>query len=71
MFFEILSTHLRLQKWRQNPTATKREIGVVSWWLTADAANDQALSAQEIQRMKKFLRAHAPSSFARLFHEKG
>jgi hypothetical protein len=69
MFFKLFSIYNRVQKWKKNPNATKREIGVVSAWMTADPANDLAVPADEIGRMKNFLRRHAPTSFASLFHD--
>jgi hypothetical protein len=69
MFVELFSSYLRLRKWKAHPGATKREIGVVSSWMTADPANDEQLSGHEIETMKDFLRTHAPTSFAHLFLE--
>jgi len=51
MFVELFSSYLRLRKWKAHPGATKREIGVVSSWMTADPANDEQLSGHEIETM--------------------
>lgn len=67
MFFKLFSIYNRLEKWKGHPNATKREIGIVSVWMTPDPGNDQPISPREIGQMKNFLRKHAPTSFARLF----
>lgn len=61
MFAELFATYLRLQKWKANPHAMKRQIGIMSSWMTADPANDQPISPYEIDRMKDFLHTHAPT----------
>ena len=39
MFAELLAAHLVLKGWKQNPTATKREIGVWGHWKEDDEEN--------------------------------
>jgi hypothetical protein len=68
MFAELLSTYLRLRKWKDNPAASKRQIGIVSWWLTRDPTNDEPISHGELESMKNFLQAHAPSSYREIFN---
>jgi hypothetical protein len=67
VFNELLSTYLRLKKWKENPAASKREMGVVARWLTPDAANDKPVSDDELVSMKDFLQAHAPTSYRSIF----
>ena len=64
MFVELFATYLRLQKWKENPHATKCQIGIMSSWMTADPANDRPISSHELENMKDFLRTGAPTSFA-------
>ena len=63
MFAELLAAHLVLKGWKQNPTATKREIGVWGHWKEDDEENQCPLWEAEVQRMKSFLRGHAPTGF--------
>ena len=69
MFAKLLATHLVLGKWKRNPTATKREIGVWAHWQEDWEENDCPLSQGEVQTMKTFLRRHAPTSYFAIFPE--
>jgi hypothetical protein len=69
MFAELMATHFVLQKWKQNPLATKQEIGVWLHWCEPTEQNRKPLSAAEVTRMKRFLKRNAPSSYAVLFPE--
>jgi len=44
MFAEILAAHLVLKAWKQNPAATKREIGVWQHWKEDHEENERPLS---------------------------
>jgi hypothetical protein len=67
MFIEIQSAYFILRSWRENPAATKREIGLWAHWKEEREENDWPLSSEEVDRMKIFLRRHAPSSYIKLF----
>jgi len=67
VFIEIQSAYLILRRWKQNPAATKREIGLWAHWKEGREENDRPLSQEEVEKMKALLRDHAPSSFANLF----
>jgi hypothetical protein len=69
MFIEIQAVFLVLRKWKESPAATRREIGIWAHWKEDREENDRPLSPMEVQRMKGFLRRHAPSSFIKLFPE--
>lgn len=66
---ELMATTSVLKKWKQNNSASRREIGVLDRWKTADPDNDRPLSAEEIDRMKVFLRDHALGVYLDLFPE--
>ena len=67
MFAELLATYCVLQRWKRNPFATKRQIGLWSSWMTDEPINHRPLSRQEVLRQKAFLRKHAPTSHYKLF----
>jgi hypothetical protein len=67
MFVEIQSAYLILRSWKQNPAATRRELGLWAHWKEDREENDRPLSGEEVERMKAFLRRYAPTSFFRLF----
>ena len=69
MFVEIQAAYFVLRSWKENPGTTKRQIGVWAHWKEDRPNNDHPLSQVEVQRMKAFLRRHAPSSFYNLFPE--
>ena len=66
---EIMFTYFVLQRWKANPAATKREIGLRLSWKLDSAENRLPLSGAEVARMKNFLRRHAPSMYSGLFFE--
>jgi hypothetical protein len=69
MLAEILAAHLVLKAWKQNPAATKREIGVWQHWKQDDEENERPLSEVEVHEMKKFLRRNAPTGYFEIFPE--
>jgi hypothetical protein len=69
MFIELQSTYFVLRSWKQDPAATKREIGVWDHWGQEREENDRPLSEAEVQEMKLFLRRHAPTSYFEIFPE--
>jgi hypothetical protein len=69
MFAELMFHYFALRKWKLNPAATKRQIGMLSSWNEDRPENYLPLSRAEVARMKRFLRKHAPSSYRKLFPE--
>ncbi|MGA8102766.1 MAG: hypothetical protein WB869_11455 [Candidatus Acidiferrales bacterium] len=69
MFAEVLFNTFVLRKWKENPAITKREIGFSHNWLEDKPENNLPLSQTEVEKMKKFLRQHAPSSYWKMFPE--
>jgi hypothetical protein len=67
MFIEIQCAYFILRNWKENPAATKREIGLWSKWKEEREENDRPLSSEEVASMKAFLRRHASSSYSKLF----
>jgi hypothetical protein len=67
MFCELYSTYLRLRKWQENPSATKRKIGYLSTWQNAQAENDLPLSTDEVLWLKQILNRHTPFSYRDFF----
>lgn len=69
MFVELLATRLVLQEWKQNPSLTKKQIGLWMHWMEDREENDHALSQAEFGQMKDFLRRHAPTTYFGIFPE--
>jgi len=69
MFIEVQATYLVLKRWNQNPAATKRQIGIWQHWTEEAEDNDRPLTEVEVERMKAFLRQHAPTSYFKIFAE--
>jgi hypothetical protein len=69
MMIELQATYFVLKKWNQNPTATKREIGIWQHWREETEDNDRPLTVVEVKRMKAFLRRYAPTSYFEIFAE--
>jgi len=69
VFIEVMACNSILEKWKENPTFTKQEIGVWSTWKEGGPGTDVPLSEKEVQHMKEFLRRVAPTSYARLFSD--
>jgi hypothetical protein len=69
MFAELMFHYFALRKWKLNPAATKRRIGLLSSWKEDRPENNLPLSPAEVTRMKKFLGKHAPSMYRNLFLE--
>ena len=67
MFIEIQCAYFILRRWKETPPATKREMGVWAHWKEEGEENDRPLVSEEVDRMKIFLRRHAPSSYIKLF----
>ena len=67
MIIELQATSLVLKKWNQNPEATKRQIGIWQHWEQETEDNDRSLTESEVERMKAFLRQHAPTSYFETF----
>jgi hypothetical protein len=68
MFVELMAMNLVLEKWRQNPMATKMEIGVWQCWQQGEE-NGHPQSESEVQKMKEFLPQPAPTSYFKVFPE--
>jgi len=69
MFIEIQCAYFILRNWKENPIATKREIGLWAHWKEEREENDRPLSSEDVKRMKALLRHHASSSYGELFPE--
>lgn len=69
LFIEVLACSQILEKWKANPSLTKREIGVWSAWKDGEDWMDLPLSDKEVHQMKEFLQRVAPTSYAQLFQE--
>jgi hypothetical protein len=67
VFIEVMGCNWILEKWKENPTLTKRELGLWGGGKKGGPGTDVPLSEKEVQRMKEFLRRVAPTSYARLF----
>jgi len=67
MFAEVMFNFFALKRWRENPAAAKREIGLLSSWKEDRPENQSPLSRTEVARMKRFLQKHAPSMYRGLF----
>jgi hypothetical protein len=67
VLIEVIACSRILEKWKENPTLTKQEIGVWSRWKEGGQNTGVPLSKKEVQRMKEFLRRVAPTEYARLF----
>jgi hypothetical protein len=52
---------------KQNPAATKRQIGIWQHWREETEDNDRPLAEVEVERMKAFLRQYAPTSYFEIF----
>ena len=66
---EIMFAYFALQRWKANPSASKRQIGLRSSWKLDSVENYLPLSRIEVTRMKRFLRKHARSMYSKLFFE--
>lgn len=72
IFAEVQSAYFVLRAWKKNPKATKQEIGVFHQWQEDEKANKKPLAKSEVERFKRFLQQHAPTSYYDLFRsEKG
>ena len=69
MMIELQATYLVLKKWKQNSSATKRQIGIRQHWKEKQEDNDRPLAEVEVERMKVFLRRNAPTSYFEIFTE--
>jgi hypothetical protein len=67
MFVELMFNYFVLRKWKENPAATKREIGLSYSWKEDRPENHLPLSRAEVARRKRLLRRHAPSAYRSLF----
>ena len=67
---QIEQTYLALKKWKDNPNATKKQIGVFSSWLDDHADNHRPLNERELMSMKQYLGQNAPSLYNELFGSK-
>jgi len=55
MVLEFMVTELILKKWKENPKATKKEIGVWYHWQLDTPENNLSLSKEEVKRMQQLL----------------
>ncbi len=69
MFIEVQATYFVLNKWKNNPAATKLQIGIWQHWKEDAEDNNRPLSEVEVERMKVFLRRNAPTSYFEIFAE--
>jgi len=67
MLVEIMSTYYRLKKWKDDPTQTKHQIGVMSRWIEGGEGTNVPLSEGEVDRMKDFLRRVNPTAITNSF----
>jgi len=67
MFVELMAITSVLSQWKKNPSITKREIGVWHHWEGEDPEYDKPLTENEVERMKKFLRDHSPTTYYKMF----
>lgn len=65
VYIELMFTYFALQRWKANPTASKQEIGLRSYWKVDSPENRLPLSQAEVA----FLAMHAPSMYRGLFTE--
>jgi hypothetical protein len=65
MMLELHAAYLVLTTWKENPTLSKKQIGVWSHW-----KNDtRPLTEDEVDGFKRLLREHALTQFRNLFPE--
>ena len=54
-----------LKDWKQNPTKSKKELGVVPW--VPEDSDEDPLTERELNSMKNFLKKHDPVSSGEIF----
>ncbi len=69
MFIELQATYLILEKWKENPELTKKEIGILSSWKEDKEKNNKPLTKKEVEDMKDFLKKYNPTAYFKLFPE--
>ena len=69
MQIELMATYFVLRRWKENPGATKKEIGIYYHWTWDKQENNVPLSQKEVRRMKEFQRKYCPSAYYKLFPE--
>ena len=69
VFIELMAYNAILEKWKQDPTQTKHQIGIWSDWTSGGNGIDLPLSDTEVRRMKDFVRRNNQRAFYRLFSE--
>ena len=69
MQIELQAVHLVLKKWKRNPAASRRQIGIRWDWMQEREENNHSLPEVEVKRMKEFLRKTAPTSYFEIFPE--
>jgi len=62
MFCELLGTYCVLRSWKENPSASKKDIGVWRHWREDIPENHVPLSPIDIEKMKAFVLRHNPSN---------
>jgi hypothetical protein len=62
LFIELLAYKLILETWRENPNATRQQMGVWSQWSSDDGINQSALTQHEVETMKSYVQKHAPTT---------
>lgn len=67
MLFYLMAINFVLKKWKQNPSASKMEIGVWSHWKAATEENRLPLSPTEVEKMKRVLKEYGPATYHELF----
>ena len=69
MYIALMATYAVLKKWKENPSASKRKIGVWWGWCQPSEENNLPLSEAEVTTMKRFFEEYAPTTYRELFPE--
>jgi hypothetical protein len=67
MVYYLMAVDAILKRWKQNPSASKMEIGVWRHWQRATDENRLPLATAEVEEMKQLLEEHGPISYRELF----
>lgn len=67
MLFYLMAVHFILKKWKQNPSASKMQIGIFRHWNVATEENQLPLSPTEVEKMKRVLKEYGPVTYQKLF----
>jgi hypothetical protein len=67
MQIELMATYFALRNWKENPSATRMQIGVWSHWMEDKPENHLPLPLDEVDRLKRFYAKWASTSFREMF----